>query len=94
MLLDYSNHYNKAQNKCYIFIEHHFNSLTGAGWENGMSLWDVQKNLKYAEYLSHHFIDKSNDSKAAEDVYECNVYGSKCKDADEFNRLIHPYLND
>jgi hypothetical protein len=94
ILLNYNNHYNKAQNRCYIFIEHHFKPYIGEGWNNAMSLWDVQENLQYGEYLSRHFLDKDNDSKEAETVYECKVYGITCKGSDDFNRLIRPYLND
>jgi hypothetical protein len=41
VLLDYSNHYNKAQNKCFIYVEYHFHTGTDASWTNDIFLWDV-----------------------------------------------------
>ena len=47
MLLDFTNHYNKKGNKCFIFIEYHYNSHFGApggnAWTNHMTLWMFTK---------------------------------------------------
>src|SRR5713226_10771540 len=43
ILLDFMNHYNKKQNKCFILVERHYNSNLaapgGTSWTNDMSLW-------------------------------------------------------
>jgi hypothetical protein len=53
-LLDYRNHYNKKENKCFVLVEYHYNSkLAGPGgtsWTNLMSLWDVYENSQYGDF--------------------------------------------
>src|SRR5690348_9086823 len=41
--LDYSNHYNGTQNKCYAMVEYHFHTgdAGSSGWGNEISLWNV-----------------------------------------------------
>src|SRR5712671_5178525 len=46
ILLDFTNHYNKNQNKCYILIEFHYSTDQQGSWTNSMSLWDVYENSK------------------------------------------------
>src|SRR5580765_997419 len=48
-LLDFTNHYNKKQNKCFILVEYHYNSnlvagTRGSSWTNIMTLWDLYEN--------------------------------------------------
>src|SRR5216684_2556462 len=54
ILLDYSNHYNKAMNKCFLSVEYHFHSGTDASWVNDISLWDVYENVKYGFFFETH----------------------------------------
>lgn len=95
LLLNYTNHYNKAKNRCYILVEYHSNSYTGdASWDNNISLRDVQENSKYGEFSEHHTVLASTGFKSRDTVYTCEVLGSKCKTVQEFNDLVRPYLSD
>ena len=91
-LLDYSNHYNKKQNMCFILVEYHYGEHVGASWMNDMTLWNVYENSKYGSFTENHIITFKSD--ARDMVLECEVYGAKCKTGDEFNNLIRPYLSD
>ena len=98
LLLDYSNHYNVKQNKCFILIEYHFNShlayTGGNSWTNDMTLMNVYENSKYAEFTENHITNWKPTIETREEVITCDVLGEKCKTADEFNNLSRPYMND
>src|SRR5215469_6222230 len=49
VLLTYSNHYNKSQNKCFIEIEYHFSVHPPPSWVNDMEIWDIYENTKYGD---------------------------------------------
>ena len=84
MLLDYSNHYNKAMNKCFISVRHFTN--TREVWHNAVTLWDVYENLQYGAFLEARSISQSSTD-------ECEVAGKKCKNIDEWNELAWSYMN-
>src|SRR5947207_14641231 len=47
ILLDYTNHYHKAANKCYILVEYHYSWGDKSGsWVNDIMLYDVYENSK------------------------------------------------
>jgi hypothetical protein len=94
VILDYSNHYNKEQNKCFTVVEWHYKSaLFGEGsWVNHMSLWDVYENTKYGEFVEDHIISFKPVSTRTQ-VDTCNVLDKKCASGDEFNNLVRPYMN-
>jgi len=81
---DYTNHYDKAMNKCFILLEHHV-PLEGKSWTNYMQLWDVQENTKYGSF-----------SQVLPDhpPVTCEVLKKKCKTLEEFNGLAAPYMNN
>src|SRR5579871_4082876 len=85
ILLDYRNHYYKAQNKCIILVEYHFH-LDGADWSNVMAPYDVYENVKLGHFSSRHKISKPKYD-ASETVDDCEVYGTKCETIEEFNNL-------
>jgi len=97
-LLDFTNHYNKKSNKCFIFVEYHYNSnLAGPGgmsWTNHMSVWDVYENSKYGDFSEIHYTYWKPEVSTHNEVTTCEVYSQKCKTIDEFNGLARPYLND
>jgi hypothetical protein len=86
-LLDFTNHYNTAQNKCFIVVEYHFNATNS--WFNDMRLWNVYENSEYGGFVEVHSTDYSKDIPSRVDT--CQVAGKKCKTIDEFNNLTQPY---
>ena len=98
ILLDFSNHYNKKENKCFIFVEYHYNSaFAGPGatvWTNHMSLWDVYENTKYSEFAETHTTVFKPTVSTSEEVIICDTLRAKCKTVDEFNNFARPYMND
>jgi hypothetical protein len=98
ILLDFSNHYNIKQNKCFIFVWCHQNSHASSGdlasWSNQMTLFDVYENAKYAEFLQDHVMRGKPDFKWDEPVLICDLQGTTCKSIDEFYNFLHPFMND
>ena len=98
VLLDFSNHYNAQNNKCFIFVEYHYNSRMadagGSSWTNDMNVWDVYENAKYADFTENHFTYYKPTIHVGDEVITCDVQGTKCKTANEFNNLIRPYMNN
>jgi len=92
MLLDFSNHYNKGSNQCFIFVENHRRVGTGSSWANNMSLWDVFENSKYGDFAEGHMLDLQ--FKDDPTVHTCEVLGKKCTTADKFNEMAQPYMNN
>jgi hypothetical protein len=94
MLLSYTNHYNKTQNKCFELVEYHYNLGDGSSWVGDIMLWDVYENTKYGNVSVTHMIYFKPVANTRESVGACEVLGMKCKGVDEFDRLVHPYMND
>lgn len=94
ILLDYSNHYNKAQNKCFELVEYHYSLAVGSSWVNDMTLWDVYENSKYGNVSVSHIIYFKSDTPPTETVGSCEVLNTKCSGLDEFNRLVQPFMNN
>jgi outer membrane murein-binding lipoprotein Lpp len=91
LFLSYTNHYNKSKNQCFINVEDHYGTF-GQSWVMDMAVWDIYENEKYANISVTHLIDsKFNDS---ESTVSCEVYGTKCKSVDEFNKLVSPFMSD
>jgi hypothetical protein len=98
VLLDFSNHYNKKGNKCFIFVEYHYNNRFvgqgGTGWTNHMSLWDIYENSKYGEFVENHYTYFKPTITTSDQLVTCDMFDQKCKSMDEFNSFMRPYLND
>lgn len=99
ILLDFTNHYNKKENRCFVFVEYHYNShLAGNGgssWTNHLSLWDVYENLQYADFAETSYsYPQATDNNDRKEVGTCEVFGQKCKSADEFNNLSRHFVVD
>ena len=96
--LDFSNHYNIKQNKCFIIVEFHFNSHMagpdGDSWTDEQTLYDIYENSKYGEFTKNYLTHYKPKYTSEEGVTTCEVYGAKCKTNDEFNNLTRPYMND
>lgn len=93
-LLEFTNHYNKSQNKCFIFVEYHYSLFSAGSWTSNMSLWDVYENVKYAAFSEQHVIVSDSKTKPTDMMIQCEVRGEKCKTLDEFQKGISPYLNN
>jgi quinol monooxygenase YgiN len=92
-LLNETHHFNKAQNKCFIVVEYHYDQLPAPSWVNHISLWDVIENTQYATFAQNHFIDYKN-SFNRDNVITCEFNGTKCKTLEEFSNLISTYTSN
>jgi hypothetical protein len=57
-----------------------------------MNVWDVYENSKIADFSEGHLVGFNNATDNS--VYTCEIYGSKCKSADEFENLIRPSMSN
>ncbi len=98
LLLDFKDHYNKRENRCFILIEYHYNSnqaaADGASWTNLMNIYDVQENNEYAEFGENHYTYYKPKLTTGSEVVMCKVQGQDCKSVDEFNKLSSSLMND
>jgi hypothetical protein len=94
ILLDFTNHYNKASNKCFILVEYHYSMDKNGSWTNDMTLWDVYENSKYANFGKNTMIYFKPQYHSEESVFMCDVLDAKCKTIDQFNDLVRPYMNN
>jgi hypothetical protein len=95
IILDHTNHYNRAQNKCFAIVEYHFNTGVRASWANYMGLWDIYENSKYGEFREAHNNTMVDGKFQAQDrVDECYVAGQTCKSVNEFNNLTRSFMSN
>ena len=98
ILLDFSNHYNKKENKCFIFVENHYNNIFAApggnAWTNQMSVWDVYENTRYGDFAENHYTVFKPTISSSDEIIICEMLRAKCKTIDEFNNFTRPYMND
>lgn len=98
VLLTYSNHYNKKENKCFIVVENHYNShFAGPGgdsWTNDMMIYDVFENVRYGHFAENHYTYYKPKISTRDEMLSCEVWGKKCNSAQEFNSLAAPYMSD
>jgi hypothetical protein len=98
ILLDFSNHYNKKENKCFILVEYHyknhFEAPGGSAWTNHMTLWDVYENTKYSDFAENHYTVFKPKVSSSDEMILCETLSAKCKTVDEFNNFTRPYMND
>ncbi len=93
-LLDETNHFNKAQSKCFVVVEYHYSRPPAPSWNNSISMWDVNENVKYADYSESHYIDYKRASLSQDEVVTCACNGKSCKTLEEFNGLISAYTSN
>jgi hypothetical protein len=94
-LLDFTNHYSKSLNKCFILVQL---NLGAAGAMKGQfseshTLYDVYDNNELGGVSVMHFGEIGSE-KPPDDVSECSVAGKKCKSFEEFMALAGPYVKN
>ena len=98
ILVDFSDHYDKKNNKCFILVERHYESNlagpNGTSWTNHISLYDVYENSEYGEFAENHYTYWKPKLNTSEEVISCKVHGSDCKTSDQFDNLVRPFMND
>jgi hypothetical protein len=98
ILLDFTNHYSKKENTCFILVEYHHNSNfagpNGTSWTNDMSLYDVQENRQYGEFVENHYSYFKPKFSSSNEVTMCSMQGQKCGSLDEFNKLVAGMMNN
>ena len=98
ILLNFTNHFNAKENRCFILVEYHYKSnFAGPGgnsWTNLMSLTDVNQNAKLAYFAENHVTNWKPEYSLRNEVISCNVLDKECKTGDEFNNLISHYMTD
>jgi hypothetical protein len=93
-LLTYTNHYNKTKNKCFVFVEYHYNFGPSGSWINDMTLWNIYENEKYGDFSQSTTVFLKPKYESTKSVASCEVYGKRCTTVEEFNNLVSPYLNE
>jgi hypothetical protein len=91
ILLDHSNHYNRSLNKCFTEVEYHYSNGNSPDWTNDISLWDIYENSKYATFAETH---NMVGGELHEEVIICEGVGKKCKNLDEFNAIVRPFVTN
>jgi hypothetical protein len=94
VLLDFTNHYNKTSNTCFIRVEFHYSEVPAPSWTNDITLWNVYENSKYGNFTEQHVIDFKSPHGPEDKVISCEVYGANCAGIDQFNSLTQPYMNN
>lgn len=98
-LLDYSNHYDKALNACFLHVEYHYNVDTGvkteSEWVNDITVWNVYENDQIADFTQRHTWDFSgHESKTTDQIESCAVDEKKCSTFDQFSAMVRPYFSN
>lgn len=85
LILDFTNHYNLAKNKCFVQVEFRF--TLGSSWAETLSVFDVYENQKYGDFSERHTIDNSM-------LTTCEVYGKKCQSLQEYQSLTAQFMSN
>jgi hypothetical protein len=100
--IDFSNHYNKNLNKCFVLLEYRLNMEThrdGAGLKSEQiqrRLFDVYENNQIGELSKMHAEGegKLQSTPPTDTVGSCSVRDAKCASEADFEKSIKPYMND
>jgi len=94
ILLDYTNHYHKGLNRCFILVEYHYAYGGNGSWVNDMIAWDVYENSKFANFSELTTVYLKPTYHSEKSISTCEVWDKKCKTIDEFNDLVRAYLSN
>jgi hypothetical protein len=95
--LNFTNHYSKSRNKCFIFAEWHYGMATANRnlnlWFNDMAMFDVYENDKLGVFTESHRTYLDGTTPNSDTVTECEVVETQCKTMDEINKLAAKFMN-
>lgn len=91
--LSYTQHYNKSLSKCFVIVKRRYSTnklITFSNW----SLWEIYENVQHAN--STRMVEQHPQPAAhhEESLVACEVFGKRCKTSEEFDSLVHAYMND
>lgn len=91
--LSYTQHYNQSLGKCFVMVKRRYSTnklITFSNW----SLWEIYENVQHAN--STRMVEEHPQPAAQhpESLEACEVDGQRCKTSEEFDRLVHGYMND
>ncbi len=95
LLLDFTNHYHKGLNKCFVLVEYHYSYGDGEGsWMKDLVLYDVYENAKYGSFNELHISHLKPTIKTEVQINSCQMFDKRCKTAAEFNDWVQPFLSN
>ena len=85
---NYTNHYNRKLNKCFILVTSNFfpdkKFREEYGIQTDKTLWDINEYKYYGEFVK---FSKSG-------VSYCEVLGKRCSSENEWDSLVKPYMEE
>lgn len=85
--LDYTNHYNRALNKCFVLVRRQTFINPKEEWNRDVTLADVHERVNYGEFLENHAGTSTR-------LAACAVGGASCAAEQDFETRIKPYMTD
>jgi len=84
MLINYTYHYNKKMNKCFVLLET-TNYKNNEAVSNIKELWDINENENYGKFFKYVKDDKP---------FACKVANKRCHSEYAFDSLVKPYMEE
>jgi hypothetical protein len=87
-LCNYTNHYNKKLNKCFILVSAtHYpgDKKDSLGITTDISLWDINEKKQYGQFFN---------ARKTKFCFECEVAGKHCTSEQEWEALVKPYMEE
>ncbi len=87
-LCNYTNHYNRKLNKCFILITAtHYpgKKKDSLGITTDMSLWDINERKQYGQFFN---------AVTTKSCFQCEVSGKHCNSEQEWDDLVKPYMEE
>ena len=91
--LSYTQHYNESLSKCFVMVKRRYSTNKLISFSN-WGLWEIYENVQHAN--STRMVEEHPQPAAhhEESQVACEVYGKRCKTSEEFDSLVHAYMND
>ena len=95
VFLDFTNHYNRSENRCYIRVEHHtdYAPKVTSDWYNHIAIYNVYENDEVADLTLLNRI-RVNEPDTKSEMVSCNFQGVTCKSPDEFYAKTNPFMQN
>jgi quinol monooxygenase YgiN len=94
LYLNFTNHYNKSMNKCFILVEYRYSHGREYSWANDLALWDIYENARYANFNAYHITHFEPTFRKEEKVANCELFDKKCTAIGEFDDFTRPYMRN